>query len=57
MGFPRQEYCQRLPFPSPEDLPEPGIEPVSSAMAGGLFTTEPRGKPTMFDTLSLLFLE
>ena len=57
MGFPRQEYCQRLPFPSPEDLPEPGIEPVSSAMAGGFFTTEPRGKPTTFDTLSLLFLE
>ena len=57
MGFPRQEYCHRLPFPSPEDLPEPGIEPVSSAMAGGFFTTEPHGKPTMFDTLSLLFLE
>ena len=41
MGFPRQEYWSGLPFPSPEDLPYPGIEPVSPALAGGLFTTEP----------------
>ena len=29
MGFPRQEYWSELPFPSPGDLPDPGIEPVS----------------------------
>ena len=29
MGFPRQEYWNRLPFPSPGDLPDPGIEPTS----------------------------
>ena len=45
MGFPRQEYWSGLPFPSPGDLPHPGIEPVSPALAGGFFTTEPSGKP------------
>ena len=32
MGFSRQEYWSGLPFPSPEDLPDPGIEPWSSAL-------------------------
>ena len=32
MGFSRQEYWSRLPFPSPEDLPDPGIEPWSPAL-------------------------
>ena len=44
MGFSRQEYWSGLPFPSPQDLPDPGIElrsPVSLALAGGFFTTEP----------------
>ena len=45
MGFPRQEYWQGLPFPSPGDLPDPGIEPVSPALAIRFFTTEPPGKP------------
>ena len=43
MGFPRQEYWSRLPFPPPEDLPDPGIEPTpptSAALTGGLFTTQ-----------------
>ena len=31
MGFPRQEYQSGLSFPSPEDLPNPGIKPVSPA--------------------------
>ena len=44
MGFPRQEYWCGLPFPSPGDLPEPGIEPASSALAGKFFTMEPPGK-------------
>ena len=39
MGFPRQEYCSGLPFPSPGHLPNPGIEPSSPALAGGFFTT------------------
>ena len=45
--FPGKKYCNGLPFPIPEDLPDPGIEPVSlvsSALAGGFFTTEPPGK-------------
>ena len=37
VGFPRQEYWGGLPFPSPGDLPDPGIEPVSSALADGFF--------------------
>ena len=45
-GVPRQEYQSGSPFPSPGDLPDPGIEPMSPAMAGGLVTTEPPGKPT-----------
>jgi len=45
MGFPRQEFWSGLSFPSPEDLPDPGMEPVSSALAGGFFTTEPPEKP------------
>ena len=47
MGFPRQEYWGGLPFPSPGDLPNPGIEPVSPthpALAGEFLTTEPPGK-------------
>ena len=42
MGFPRQEYWNGLPFPSPGDLPDPEIEPMSlmsPALAGGFFTT------------------
>ena len=41
MGFPRQEYWSGLPFSSPGDLSNPGIEPVSPALAGRFFTTEP----------------
>ena len=40
MGFPRQEYWNRLLFPSPEDLPDLGMEPGSPALAGRFFTTE-----------------
>ena len=48
MGFPRQKYWSGLPFPSPGDLPDPGIELASPALAGRFFTTEPPGKPTSF---------
>ena len=37
MGFPRQEYWSELLFPSPGDLPNPGIKPVSPALAGRFF--------------------
>ena len=47
IGFPRQEYWSKLPFPSPGDLPKLGIEPASSALAGGFFTNEPPGKPSL----------
>ena len=46
--FPRQEFWGGLPFPSPGDLPNPGIETVSSTLAGGFFTTESPGKPLIF---------
>ena len=42
MGFPRKEYWSGLPFPSPGDFPDPGIEPVSlmsPALASGFSTT------------------
>ena len=41
VGSPRQEYWSGLPFPSPGDLPHPGIEATSPALAGGFFITEP----------------
>ena len=52
-GFPRQEYWSGLAFPSPGDLPNPGIKPTSPALAGGLRTTEPPGKPSTDFTHSL----
>ena len=47
MGFPRQEYQSGLPFPSLGDLPDPGIKPVSHALTGRFFITEPPGKHTL----------
>ena len=47
MEFPKQEYWSGLPFPTPGDLPNPGIEPGSlgsPALAGGFFITAPPGK-------------
>ena len=48
MGFSRQEYWSGLPFPSPGDLPDPGIKPtspVSPALAGEFLATVAPGKP------------
>ena len=45
MGFSRQEYWSGLPFPSPGDLPNPGIEPRSLALQADALTSEPPGKP------------
>ena len=44
MGFSRQEYWSGLPFPSPGDLPDPGIEPGSPALEADALTSEPPGK-------------
>ena len=44
MRLPKQEYWSVLPFPLPGNYSDPGIEPVSPALAGGFFTTEPQGK-------------
>ena len=44
MGFSRQEYLSGLPFPSPGDLPEPGIEPESLALEANALSSEPPGK-------------
>ena len=43
MGFSRQEYWSGLPFPSPGDLPDPGIEPGSPAFQADALTSEPPG--------------
>ena len=59
MEFSRQEYMSGLPFPSPGDLPYPGIKPTSlasPASAGGFFDAEPPGKPLMTLLLLLLLL-
>ena len=42
--FSRQEYWSRLPFPTPGDLPDQGIEPTSPVLAGGFITTAPLGE-------------
>ena len=48
MEFFGQEYWSGLPFPPPGDLPNPGIEPASPALAGRFFTTGPLGKPKQY---------
>ena len=53
LGFPRQEYWSGLPFPSPGDLPNSGIEPMSPALAGRFFTADPQAKPSL-DTYALV---
>ena len=45
MGFSRQEYWSGLPFPSPGDLPDPGIKPRSPTLQADTLTSAPPGKP------------
>ena len=45
--FSRHEYWSGLPFPSPGDLPDPGIRPGSPALQADSLPTEPTGKPTV----------
>ena len=53
MGFPRQEYWSGLPFPSPGNLPDPGIEPRSPALQADTLTSQPPGKPLGSDKFRL----
>ena len=46
VGFSRQTYWSGLPFLPPGDLPDPGIKPVSPALADRFFPTEPLRKPS-----------
>ena len=48
MEFSRQEYWSGLPFPSPRDLPDPGIEPRSPTLQAGALPSKPPGKPSPF---------
>ena len=50
MGFSRQEYWSGLPFPSPGDLPDPGIESGFPALEADSLTSEPPGKPNLLVT-------
>ena len=43
----RQEYWSGWPFPSPEDIPDPGIEPESPALQADSLLSEPPGKPLL----------
>ena len=54
MGFSSQEYWSGLPFPSPGDLPDPGIKPESPALQADSLTSEPSGKLTAMYTLLYL---
>ena len=48
MSFPRQEYQSGLPCPPPGELPNPGIEPTSPALAGRFLITRPPGRPIVY---------
>ena len=52
MGFSRQEYWSGLPFPSPGDLPDPGIEPGSPTLQADALSSEPPGSHLFHGKLS-----
>jgi len=54
MGFPRQEYWSGLPFPSPGDLPDPGIKPSSPTLTGRFFILLNQYKPKTFNEMCYL---
>ena len=56
MEFSRPEYWSELPFPSPGDLPNPGMEPRSLALQADSLPAEPQGKPLDLQTESVYFL-
>ena len=53
MEFSRQEYWSGLPFPSPGDLPDPGIEPGSPASQADALPSEPPEEPQVLCTREL----
>ena len=57
MGFPRQEYWSELSFPSPGDLPNPGIEPRTPTLQADSLPAEPQGKPKNIGVGSLSLLQ
>ena len=56
MKFPRQNYWNKLSFPSTGDLPNPGIETTSPALAGRFFTTVPPRKPSYINRYRCNFI-
>ena len=52
MEFSRQEYWSGLPFPSPGDLPDPGMEPGSPKLRADALSSEPLGNPIIKDNMS-----
>jgi len=53
MGFSRQEHWNGLPFSSPGDLPNPGIEPTSPAFQADVLTSEPPGNKPGIENIYL----
>ena len=56
MGFSRQEYWSGLPFPSPGDLPNPGIEPGSPTLQADALSSEPPGKHIYIHTYIYIYI-
>ena len=55
VGFSKQEYRNRLPFPSPGDLPDPGIKSRSPALRADALPSEPQGKaPRVIHSILIL---
>ena len=57
MGFSRQEYWSGLPFPSPGNLPDPGIEPGAPALQAEALPSEPPEKPLQVTVSQVLTQE
>ena len=52
MGFYRKGYWTGLPFPSPGDVPDPGVKPRSPALQADSLLSEPPGKPSFTDVIT-----
>ena len=55
MEFSRQEYWSGLPFPSPGDLPDPGIEPTVPALQVDSLPSESPGKPPIIKVVIIYY--
>ena len=53
MVFSRQEYWSGLPLPTPEDLPDPGIEPGSPALSGGVYQLRHLGRLNCYTIVTM----